>query len=572
MFTQPPSYTELLRLAAGRYGLEEGLLRRVMAAESSGRPRAVSPAGAVGLMQLIPSTYAEVAQREGLGEDPFNPQDNVLAGAAYLRDQLSAFKNPRHALAAYNWGPGNVKDWVAAGADESKLPKETQDYLRRVDVPLPAYRLRNDPPAWAPTAVVAPSGGPQQLPPWMPPQVPLSGPMSPVGGPVAAAPAGPGAPKARDPILALAGVPEGMESLLGADVMADARNQTLLGLGLGLLAGAGPKQGPRNIGADLLQALQAGQSLGQGAIDRPLKAAMTATALKKAALEAKGLETFQKMVAGEGGPGNPLDSLSTEQKKLIASLPPEQGLQVLTNIASRKPEEGTQMERALIALQQSEVGSPEYQRARYILERGNPVYVPNPQTGVPELRDAPRPIPEWVLERERAAGYQAPAAMGAAAPAPQVSLSASERADYRKQIKSVDELNRGFDLVEELVSQTGVGPGTMIGRKGGNLSSAYTDLLMRMKNVYELGAITGPDQAILESVIVDPRSWEAWWKGVGTPEFFLGQVETLRGVVERNRDAIEKALGGAQVPGTGSQSQQPQSEDLYDKYGLKRRQ
>jgi soluble lytic murein transglycosylase-like protein len=97
------SPVELADAAADKYGLPRLLVRSVMAAESGNRPDAMSPKGAVGLMQLMPQTAAE------LGADPHDPAQNVDAGTRYLRDLLEKYNGGLwHALAAYNAGPGAV--------------------------------------------------------------------------------------------------------------------------------------------------------------------------------------------------------------------------------------------------------------------------------------------------------------------------------------------------------------------------------------------------------------------------------------------------------------------------------
>lgn len=113
----------IIRKAAARFGIDGALIKAVIRAESEFNPRAVSSAGAKGLMQLMPSTA------RGLGvRDPFDPEQNVMAGTRFLKDMLSRYGgNLDEALAAYNWGPGNVD---RHGAEN--LPHETSAYLAKV--------------------------------------------------------------------------------------------------------------------------------------------------------------------------------------------------------------------------------------------------------------------------------------------------------------------------------------------------------------------------------------------------------------------------------------------------------
>jgi len=118
----PAPIAEIVQRASRRYGVDEGLIKAIIKAESNFNPRAVSSAGAQGLMQLMPATA------RGLGvTDSFNPEQNIMAGTRFLKDMLNRYKgNLEEALAAYNWGPGNV--------DRKGLvvPRETRNYIARV--------------------------------------------------------------------------------------------------------------------------------------------------------------------------------------------------------------------------------------------------------------------------------------------------------------------------------------------------------------------------------------------------------------------------------------------------------
>jgi D-alanyl-D-alanine carboxypeptidase len=114
--------------AAVRYDIPEQWIRAVMNQESGGEEQAVSPVGAMGLMQIMPDTYEELQVSEGLGADPFDPHNNILAGAAYIREMYDRYGSPGF-LAAYNAGPDQLDSYLAGGSD---LPSETVNYLAAV--------------------------------------------------------------------------------------------------------------------------------------------------------------------------------------------------------------------------------------------------------------------------------------------------------------------------------------------------------------------------------------------------------------------------------------------------------
>lgn len=126
----------LVAEASHRFGIPEAWIRRVIRAESGGRTRLAgrpirSPKGAMGLMQLMPETWAEMRSRLGLGADPDDPRDNILAGTLYLRLMYDRFGYPG-LFGAYNAGPGRYAAWLAGKA---RLPAETIAYLGRVSAP-----------------------------------------------------------------------------------------------------------------------------------------------------------------------------------------------------------------------------------------------------------------------------------------------------------------------------------------------------------------------------------------------------------------------------------------------------
>jgi Transglycosylase SLT domain len=96
-----------------------------MHVESVGDVRARSPKGAMGLMQIMPETYAALRARYALGANPYDPRDNILAGAAYLHEMHGRYGAPGF-LAAYNAGPRRYEEHLRTGRP---LPLETQRYV-----------------------------------------------------------------------------------------------------------------------------------------------------------------------------------------------------------------------------------------------------------------------------------------------------------------------------------------------------------------------------------------------------------------------------------------------------------
>ena len=117
-----------VREATRMFGLPETWIHAVIRQESRGRPSAVSRAGAMGLMQLMPKTWQRQRARYALGHDPFDPRSNILAGTSYLREMYDAFGMPG-CLAAYNAGPARFLQWRKHGR---ALPAETRSYVAAI--------------------------------------------------------------------------------------------------------------------------------------------------------------------------------------------------------------------------------------------------------------------------------------------------------------------------------------------------------------------------------------------------------------------------------------------------------
>lgn len=124
----------LVARASRRAGVPVAWINAVMRVESGGRTmltntqRMVSAKGALGLMQVLPQTYQDMRLQYRLGPDPFDPKDNIGAGAGYLRWLRGKYGYPA-LFAAYNAGPGQI-DTVLGGS--ARLPAETQSYVGRI--------------------------------------------------------------------------------------------------------------------------------------------------------------------------------------------------------------------------------------------------------------------------------------------------------------------------------------------------------------------------------------------------------------------------------------------------------
>lgn len=155
-------YGDYIAEAAQRFGVPEGWIRAVMRVESAGDVRAISSAGAMGLMQVMPTTWADLRVRHRLGGNPYDPRDNILAGAAYLREMHDRYGSPGF-LAAYNAGPGRYEEYLAG----RPLPAETRAYVAALapvvgggELAGPVMVAAADPQAWtqAPLFVVRSAG------------------------------------------------------------------------------------------------------------------------------------------------------------------------------------------------------------------------------------------------------------------------------------------------------------------------------------------------------------------------------------------------------------------------------
>lgn len=121
------AYADHIAEAAARFELPARWIRAVLEAESAGDPHAISPKGAIGLMQIMPATWKDLRVRHRLGADPYDPHDNIIAGAAYIRELFDRYGSPGW-IAAYNAGPGRYEASLKGRA----LPSETRTYVALV--------------------------------------------------------------------------------------------------------------------------------------------------------------------------------------------------------------------------------------------------------------------------------------------------------------------------------------------------------------------------------------------------------------------------------------------------------
>jgi hypothetical protein len=144
--------------ASARFSVPASWIRAVMRVESSNNPRALSPKGAMGLMQIMPETWEVLRWRYHLGGDPYDVHDNILGGTALLRELYDRF-GASGFLAAYNAGPSRYQAFLTQG---QPLKAETQLYLAKLAALLPELQVGDvpfapaAPPNWRTASLFAP--------------------------------------------------------------------------------------------------------------------------------------------------------------------------------------------------------------------------------------------------------------------------------------------------------------------------------------------------------------------------------------------------------------------------------
>lgn len=145
----PQKYNDLINKYSQMYNVHKSIIASVINIESSYRKDCVSKAGAVGLMQILPSTAHDMASRLDMqieDEDLFDEETNIKIGTFYLSYLLDIFDNNiTNALSAYNWGMNNVKDWILNGNHDNgtinNIPvEETRNYLKKFNTSYFVYK------------------------------------------------------------------------------------------------------------------------------------------------------------------------------------------------------------------------------------------------------------------------------------------------------------------------------------------------------------------------------------------------------------------------------------------------
>lgn len=137
----PVKYKSEIEEASKRFGVDEAVVYATINVESRFKKRAVSRKGAVGLMQILPSTAQELAQKLNMESyDLKNPKDNIVLGTYYLSLLQEKFADRDMACCAYNAGPANVSSWLLQteysedGKTLKKIPfKETREYVMKFE-------------------------------------------------------------------------------------------------------------------------------------------------------------------------------------------------------------------------------------------------------------------------------------------------------------------------------------------------------------------------------------------------------------------------------------------------------
>lgn len=146
----PMKYNAEIASACGKFDVEKAVVYAIINVESRFRKNTISNKGAVGLMQIMPTTAEDLAGRLGMEEfDLFDPSDNIVLGTYYIKILAERFENLRTALCAYNAGPTNVTAWLEKNeySDDQKtlkkIPfKETRDYILKFERNFRYYKTK----------------------------------------------------------------------------------------------------------------------------------------------------------------------------------------------------------------------------------------------------------------------------------------------------------------------------------------------------------------------------------------------------------------------------------------------
>lgn len=330
-------FAPTINAVAQKRALNPLFIASMINAESSGNPNAVGPRTrsgeqAKGLMQFMPGTYQEIANRYNIAGTEFDANSSIEAGAAYYTELRDQFGNDQDALMAYNWGPGNVRKWIEAGRDPARVPAETKLYVEKILGGAPSSLLASSDPGAVGKMAAAEAGRQaggmigQQLPPippgpeitGVPPAVPLNQPspleegqaeqaaMRQAGGPQVNLGTEPDLTMqtAAGDLLNPGAIPEEQSAWdkLGAQWGTKAGSQALLDAGAALLAASGYSNRPISLGEALGGAVKAGSAGYRGAQEQEMQDRMVQAKIAEMEQANSSMAALRQQLGLPGGP------------------------------------------------------------------------------------------------------------------------------------------------------------------------------------------------------------------------------------------------------------------------------
>lgn len=563
-----PIWNRYIEEASQRYNVPPALISSVIGAESSGQPGAVSRAGAGGLMQLMPDTFADLQKTYNLGPDRMNPQTNIQAGTAYLGQLYKQFGSWSDALSAYNAGPNR---WRQVQAGTREAPQETTDYTKKVlasfGQPAPQTPQEAGVPLFSGQRVGSLTGlldidqdknfynglgnllnfgQTESQPPRIDPaampgttqtdRLDVSGKINELIQQYLQKPQAAGPSQLQ---YALAGAQKGMAGLSGVHDRKVGIGEMLGALGGGVTSGglAYDEAQQQRQGGDLAKLLQVGSYQNQNRtaelneansiIDNRLKDAQTQKALRA--------ETDPKVVGKwiyEGGqwkapPGGAADGAFEGNAADV------QAINELIRTGKITKEQG-----ALWLASKTATG-PNGQ-----VDVINPLAIPG--GGTP-----PVPAPNAAAPGQSAAPPAAATTPGVTTVRPPEALPQGEATKLRGQIDTLNKLKGAVAALGNNVEKTGMNIGG-VGALSATQGSLYEDLQTQLRLANELGVLNGPDERKLLEQISNPTALSTYIRGLGGPSYFNAQMKVLQDKIDRETAQYEGRLGIKKPEGGGS--------------------